>query len=72
MAVEKDYYKRAIEAAKFLSQKQREQLIAELSEQLEETVMPLHLSGTWSGVSLSAEEIDAARRECWASLGDDH
>ena len=71
MAVEKDYYKQAIEAAKYLSIEQRQQLIEELSEQMNDAVIPLSLTGTWEGVSLSEEEIDEARRECWASLGED-
>ncbi|MEW6126374.1 MAG: hypothetical protein AB1757_04860 [Acidobacteriota bacterium] len=71
MAVNEDYYKQAIEAVKYLSPEQRQQLIEELSEQVDDSVIPLALVGTWQGVSLSEEEINEARRECWASLGVD-
>ncbi|HXF05343.1 MAG TPA: hypothetical protein VNM72_07995 [Blastocatellia bacterium] len=37
----------------------------------EASVKPLTLLGTWAGVSLSVEEINEARRECWAGLGEE-
>jgi hypothetical protein len=71
MAVSKDDYQHALEAAHRLDQEQRQKLIEELSRELREIVTPLALIGTWPGVSLSAQEIDEAREECWAGLGKD-
>jgi hypothetical protein len=71
MAVSKDDYQHALEAAQRLDQEQRQKLIEELSRELRKTVTPLALIGTWPGVSLSAQEIDEAREEAWAGLGKD-
>ena len=71
MATNIENYQKVIEAAQHLSPEQRQQLIEELTRRMEEDVIALSLSGTWQGVSLSEEEIDEARRECWVSLGED-
>lgn len=73
MATDKDTFYQVLEAVKHLSLEQRQKLLEYLSQQLEAeiAVRPLALMGTWAGVSLSAEEIDEARQECWAGLGDE-
>lgn len=72
MATNQDNFQQALEAMQRLTKAQRQELLARLSRDLEidEQVTPLKLSGTWAGVSLTAEEIDEARRECWAGLGE--
>ena len=71
MAIDKDAFQQAIKAIQRLSPEKKRQLIDQLTADLEDgdRVAPLPLSGTWSGISLSAEEIDEGRRECWAGLG---
>jgi hypothetical protein len=71
MAIDKDAFREAIKAIQRLSPEKKRQLIDQLTAELEagESVTPLALSGTWAGVSLSAEEIDEGRRDCWAGLG---
>jgi hypothetical protein len=71
MTTDKDDYKKALESVKRLSIKQRQQLIEELARESEISVSALALTGTWVGVSLSAEEIDEARHECWTGLGEE-
>ena len=73
MATDPVYFQRVLEAVERLSKEQQRQLMEQLARELEaeESVTPLALSGTWAGVSLTAQEIDEARRECWASLGED-
>ncbi len=73
MTSDRDSLQRVLEAAQRLSIEQRRQLMEELARELEAevSVTPLALLGSWAGVSLSAEEIDEARRECWAGLGDE-
>ena len=71
MAIDKDGFREAIKAIQSLSPEKKRQLLDQLTAELEagESVIPLVLSGTWAGVSLSAEEIAEARRDCWAGLG---
>jgi hypothetical protein len=71
MAVSKDDYQQALEAAHRLDKEQQQKLIEELSREIQTLVAPLALIGAWPDVSLSAQEIDEAREECWASLGKD-
>ncbi|HXG92072.1 MAG TPA: hypothetical protein VNN73_06830 [Blastocatellia bacterium] len=71
MAVEKDNYQQAIKAMKRLSREQQRRLIEELTIGLDDALTPLAIVGTWRGVSLSADEIDEARRGCWTRLGED-
>ncbi|MEW6211605.1 MAG: hypothetical protein AB1631_24780 [Acidobacteriota bacterium] len=71
MSTEKENYQEVFEAAKKLPPDLRLRLIEELTDEMEKTVTPLKLVGRWKGVSISAEEIDEARRECWSSMGDD-
>ena len=73
MTINTDSFQHVLEAVHRLSLKEQQQLIEQISHELEaETaITPLALSGKWNNVSLSAEDIDAARRECWARLGDD-
>jgi hypothetical protein len=68
-----DDFQRVLETVQRLPIEQQRQLVEQLARELEaqESVAPLALSGTWAGVSLTAEEIDEARRECWAGLGGD-
>ncbi len=72
MAIDKDNFQRVLEAIQRLSLEEQQQLIEQLTREIDAAapVTPLALSGTWPGVSLTAEEIDEARRECWAGLGD--
>ena len=72
MAISQDDFQHVLEAVQRLPREQQ-QLIKQVSRELkaEASVMPLALSGTWAGVSLTAQEIDEARRECWAGLGED-
>jgi hypothetical protein len=45
------------------------QALPEVDRELSETKRPLKsLYGLWEGVSISAEEIDEARREMWANF----
>jgi hypothetical protein len=71
MAIDKDDFQQAIKAIQRLSPEKKRQLIDQLTADLEtgDRVTPLALSGTWSGVSLSAEDIAEGRRDCWAGLG---
>ena len=71
MANHKNSLQQVLEAVQRLSLAERAQLMEELTRELEAEapITPLALSGVWEGVSLSAQEIDEARRECWASLG---
>ena len=71
MAIDKDAFREAIKAIQSLSPEKKWQLIDQLTAELEaeDRVTPLALSGTWAGISLSAEEIDEGRRDCWAGLG---
>lgn len=71
MAIDKDGFQQALEAIQRLSIEKKRQLVEQLMAELEaeERVTPLALSGTWAGISLSAEEIDEGRRDCWAGLG---
>ena len=71
MTTSNDDYKQALEAAHRLDEKQRQQLIEELSREMQKPVERLALIGTWPDVMLSAQEIDGAREECWAGLGKD-
>jgi len=73
MATDQDNFQQALEAVQRLTKAQRQELLAQLSRDLEidEQVTPLALIGTWAGVSLTAQEIDEARRGCWAGLGAD-
>ncbi|MBI1924203.1 hypothetical protein HYR99_08115 [Candidatus Poribacteria bacterium] len=73
MAVHTDRFQSALEMIQRLPVEEQQRLIERLTHELEAktAVTPLALSGKWAGVSLSAEEIDEARRECWAGLGDE-
>ncbi len=66
-------FQHALEAVHRLSAEEQRQLIEQLGCKLESetAVTPLALSGKWANISLSTEEIDEARRECWAGLGDE-
>jgi hypothetical protein len=70
MADDKKNLQQVLEAIQHLSAEERRQLLDQLAAQLEAEayVVPLALSGTWAGISLSAQEIDEARRECWSGL----
>ena len=71
MAIDKQNIQRVLKAIERLTTEEQQRLIEELTRKIEAAVpvTPLALSGTWVGVSLSAEEIDEARRQCWAGLG---
>ncbi len=73
MAINMDSFQFVLEAMHRLSAEEQRQLIEQLSNKLETetSITPLALSGKWANVSISAEEIDEARRECWAGLGDE-
>lgn len=70
MSTEKENYQKVIEAAKRLPPDLRLRLIEELTDEIESSVVPLKLVGSWKGVSISDDEIDEARRECWSGLRD--
>ncbi len=71
MAIHTETFQHVLETVRSLSIAGQRQLIEQLAHELESetSVTPLALIGRWPTLSLSAEEIDEARRECWASLG---
>ncbi|MBI1930802.1 hypothetical protein HYR99_41965 [Candidatus Poribacteria bacterium] len=71
MAIHTETFQHILETVRSLSIKEQRQLIEQITHELEPepAVTPLALIGRWPNLSLSAEEIDEARRECWAGRG---
>jgi len=64
-------FQEALSIASQLSFTEKQQLIQHLSQEIEaqRPKTPRKFFGRWKGISLSAEEIDEARVECWKGLG---
>ena len=71
MAIHTETFQHVLETVRSLSIEEQWHLIEQLAHELESetSVTSFALIGRWPAISLSAEEIDEARQECWGSLG---